>query len=1096
MSKITKIQYEDLGSAFNNAIKALRFYVIGVLTKKFGSEIWSDEFRDCLYENQIELWDSDIKNGIDPKDLIDFGHLKPFTLKFRDLIKEDFGKKVNRIPTYMEEIAEVRNKWAHHQDIDSDEFRRTFGNLIIISEQLAMSDLVKELKVLRDKKERIDEPSKSESIKVDDNSGLIPWFKNVTPHSDIQKGLLDESVFAANLSQVALKTAREIYLNPETFFSKTYFTAGLKSVARRVVQGLNQQTEAENRVISLQTGFGGGKTHSLISLYHLITLGKKANESSFTKEMIESTGDLLFDNAKIAVFTNTTNDPTQGRKVDGIHIKTIWGEIAYQLGGKEAFEIIRANDESLTAPKGLFRKVLELTKPSLILIDELADYCVSASGRVVGGTNLSDQTISFIQELTESIASIPYCVMVATLPASVDEVATSEKGTQILQSLQNRLARVGADSKPVADEEIFEVVRRRLFEDLGDKESRRKVINKYMSFYEELVFSNEIPRKAGRAEYREILKKSYPFHPELIDMFRIRWASNHDFQRTRGVLRLLASIVSDLWKRQGSLTGTQALIQTCDVNFSNLDALTSQLKKLYGNGYDAVISADVSGSVSNAFQIDSEKSEFKAYNITQGVASTILMGSFGSTGANKGISIEEIKLCVLKPDTYNHNNINSSIDSLESNAHYLYYSSAGETRRYWFHTKPNINILINQAKSDIVNKKAEVISEILSRIEHKKDFITAFNVLVNPSDDIPEQQKPTLIILSPEYLGSLNDINGRTKSKIKQIATKKGNTDRIYRNTILFLVCSENGYAKLSSDVTEYLACAKIREEYQSQLEADQKEDIRKKLEQFNKQVSSSIVSAYSLVTKYSSKYSLDFIVLRQFKETIDIQINVTVLELLKQEEWLLDAVGLGTLRKNNLLPDETNSIKAKDIYEAFIRYDDKPMISSYRAVQESLLKYCNNGDLAIASGEPGKWNRIFYKEQVPFFDVTSTDFWIVDKSHYKPETEKPQKPDDEGKEGPYTPTEVIDSPETEVEEESNQEVKRFNSITISGSVAVENYNQLFSSFVMPLAQNKIEIEISIKAKSTESKPLTENSQEYKIVKESAKQLGLDLFEE
>jgi hypothetical protein len=171
------------------------------------------------------------------------------------------------------------------------------------------------------------------------------WFKNVKPHKDIQDGHLDESIFAANLAEVAAGTGREIYNSPEMFFQKTYFTAGLKNIAKRVVQGLNGGQDADNRVISLQTGFGGGKTHTLISLYHLAKWGKKANNSEHTKELLAATGEPKFESAHIAVFTNTTNDPAQGRKVDGLTIKTIWGEIAYQLGGKDAYELIRVNDE-------------------------------------------------------------------------------------------------------------------------------------------------------------------------------------------------------------------------------------------------------------------------------------------------------------------------------------------------------------------------------------------------------------------------------------------------------------------------------------------------------------------------------------------------------------------------------------------------------------------------------------------------------------------------------------------------------------------------------------------------------------------------------
>ena len=184
------------------------------------------------------------------------------------------------------------------------------------------------------------------------------WFKNVKPHKDIQDGHLDESIFAANLAEVASGTGREIYTSPEMFFQKTYFTAGLKNIARRVVQGLNGGQDADNRVISLQTGFGGGKTHTLISLFHLAKWGKKAIQSQHTQELLATTGEPNFDTAHIAVFTNTTNDPAQGRTVDGITIRTLWGELAYQLGGTAAYEIIRLNDEKQIAPKGLFKKVL------------------------------------------------------------------------------------------------------------------------------------------------------------------------------------------------------------------------------------------------------------------------------------------------------------------------------------------------------------------------------------------------------------------------------------------------------------------------------------------------------------------------------------------------------------------------------------------------------------------------------------------------------------------------------------------------------------------------------------------------------------------
>lgn len=931
---------------------------------------------------------------------------------------------------------------------------------------------------------------------------MQPWFKNVTPHKDIQDGHLDESIFAANLAEVASGTGREIYTSPEMFFQKTYFTAGLKNIAKRVVHGLNGGQDADNRVISLQTGFGGGKTHTLISLYHLAKWGKKAIKSEHTKELLETTGEPKFESAHIAVFTNTTNDPAQGRKVDlpdsqegGFTIRTLWGDLAYQLGGAAAYEIIRVNDEKQIAPKGLFKKVLEQCKPCLILIDELADYCVSASAVKVEASNLSDQTVSFMQELTEAVTGTDNCVLIATLPASAQELAASPISSQILTALENRITRVGANMKPVEDDEIFEVVRRRLFEDLGSEDEIEKVISSYSVLYQSLL--SEIPSYALKSEYRDKLKKSYPFHPELIDMFRLRWASNPFFQRTRGVLRILAAIVSDLWKRQTSLTGSQYLIHTSDVVLSNVEALTSQITILNGASWDSVIGADVSGTSSNAFRIDNDVKALGKYNLTQGIAATVLLGTFGSKGQNKGVGIDEIKLCMVKPDGFNHNDINGAMDRMEGNAHYLYYSSTG-IKRYWFDTTPNVNILINQAKGDI--KNPDITAEILKRVIEKSRGIQLFNTLVNPSEDIPEQMKPTLVILSPQYLANPTEVNGKTKPIIEKLATKKGNSERIYRNTMLFLLCSEMGIGKLQDDIKNYLACHKINSEYSSQLNTEQKTDIRRRIDEASKQSDISLVSAYSLVAKYSAKSGIEALVIKQFKDSLDSQINNNVIAALKEEEWLLESVGLSTLKNNNLLPTPEQAIKAKDVFEAFLRFDDKPMITGPEAVSKSIQKYCTNGEYCIATGDGKTFSRFFFQESVPFFDVTDITYWLVDKS-LKPQPQQTTAPVINDKGEVVTPfTQVNEDPVApgNDEKEGTATSKKFKSITVSGNVPLERYTELFSYFITPFAMsgNKIEIEVNFKIKSNTGNPIDESKQQYKSAKEAAKQLGLKFDEE
>ncbi|MBC7523278.1 MAG: DUF499 domain-containing protein, partial [Flavobacterium sp.] len=576
-----------------------------------------------------------------------------------------------------------------------------------------------------------------------------------------------------------------------------------------------------------------------------------------------------------------------------------------------------------------------------------------------------------------------------------------------------------------------------------------------------------------------------------VDIFKIKWASNNNFQRTRGVLRLLAAIVSDLWKRQQSLSGTNILIHSGNVNLPNLDTLTSQLKKLNGNGYESVISADIAGSSANATKIDNNKPEYGQYYLTQSIATVILLNSFGSEGSNKGLSVPELKLHLLAPGGFNHNSINGALSDLENSAYYLYYAQTGNAgKRYWFHIKPNISMLINQGKQDV--KLDDIYAEVLKRLKEKTNnrLIQLLNVLVDPSEDIPEQAKPTLVILHPKYTASNEGPSNITKTLIEKIATKKGNSERIYRNTILFLVASDSASGRLQSDIRDYLACQKISSDYNSTLEYDQKEDLKKRMGEAGKSTDSSLVTTFATISKFSVKNGCQSIQLKQFKDSIENHINSNVIDILKEEEWLLDMVGLNLLSKNNLLPTIDAPIKARDVYETFLRFDDKPMITGTEAVAKSLLRYCANNEFCIASGDGKTFNKYYLGETVPFFDLNDPSYWLVDKSQ-KPTPEP--TPNLEPTLGGTIPEPTLGR--ANEPEPSGTENRTINTITVSGKVPMEQYTQLFQSFIMPLAQNNIEIEIRIKGKSTSAKPLSESSQEYKIVKESAKQLGLN-FEE
>jgi hypothetical protein len=923
---------------------------------------------------------------------------------------------------------------------------------------------------------------------------MTAWYKHLKPHADVQVGKLDESVFAANLMEVADGKGRPVYTDANAFFEKTYLTEGLKSIGKRVVQALNGGADIENRVISLQTGFGGGKTHTLIALYHLAKLGKNVGDISSLQALVADTGIPNFEKANVAVFTNTTSNPTSGRVIGEQRVQTMWGELAYQLGGAAAYAIIAENDQQRVAPKGLFKQVLQQCSPALILVDELADYCLGASGIMVGASNLSEQTVSFLQELTEAIAGTDRCVLLATLPVSAKELSGREESIRILEALENRIARIGTRIKPVEDDEIFEVVRRRLFEGKPDATLIAQEIEHYRAYY--AAHKTELPDYVQQNEYRSLLAKSYPFHPELINMFRLRWASNSSFQRTRGVLRLLASIVADLWQRQNSLP-QNAFIHTSDIDFQKVDALMGEIIRLNGQGWDAVLPADVAGTSSNAYHIDQRNTPISS--TAQGIAATLFLASFGSDGQNKGLSLPELKLCMMRPDGINHNEINTFLDKLQDNAHYLHYST-GTGTRYWFHTKPNVNILINQAKSDIKNEVVEMYLTNLLK-EQTKNSVNVFgSVLVNPSIDIPEQKRLTLILLSPKHTINGKVVSDSATDFIKKTATKRGNSERLYTNTMLFLTCSETSYAILQRTTRTFLATQKTRDDYETRLERDQLYDLEKKQKEAAATVEKALIEAYTVVLKYNAKTTAIEIlnVPPANKASLAAQINDTILPSLKENEWLLASVGQGLLREHNLFPAPQQPIAVKEAYESFLRFSNFPMITNSEALQQSLLGFCNNGSLCIAVGSNGAYSKHYLSETVPLFSVESEEFFLLDKSEYPaPEPPAPTEPTTPYPSATPSSGNANDSasPQPATSGSSTPPIPAatpLQSLTISGKVVLSNYSQIFISFISFLVNNDVSINISIKAKSTTQKPMFRNSPEMKSMEESARQLGLD----
>lgn len=1097
---------EKLQRGLGLFLDAMRPYAVSIITRGCADGVsWDMDFeRRIENERKRNNWQMQRmqlnNNGSSLLGLIDYNNLVTFIINYKESVTREVGgtKDYNRLRSCLQELQDTRNSWAHFDSnsLDDDEAERAFSNMIQVSKLLEMPELEEELKRIKGGTQARVEPTSqpqrvsAQSAQQDNNgavdyTGVLPaWFNTIMPQYDIRNGQLDESIFAANIEEVATGTAPVVYQDIVSFFDRTYVTDGMRELIRRVVQALNGK-ESQNRVISLQTGFGGGKTHSLISLYHTVKYSRDFRNMEAARHILDPEDMPQFDDAKVAVFTQNTVSVVNGHQVeDGIVTHTLWGELAWQLGGREGYEHVRQADEQRIAPTAKdIKSVIEGATPALILIDELADYCAKASGLVVGGGTLFTQTNSFIQTLTEVVASIPRTVLICTLPASATEVASSEIGQEILSALETRVVRVGSSVKPVDDEEVFEVVHRRLFDKMEKPEVLEQVARKYKDMYHNR--RDALPVEADRVAYVERIKKAYPFHPELIDIFRVRWGSDSRFQRTRGVLRLLASIVKDLWQRRSTLVGTQALIQTSDVQLENLPTLQSTITSLMGAQWDSVMHADVIGTISNAYKLDEQNAgnNIGKYHLATAVTTTVLMASVGSS-SQKGLSLKQLKLCLLKPDAFQHIDIDSTLNQLENIVHYMYRSSIGGEQSYWFQSKPNINILINQAKGDV--KEDEVNAEILRMVKHGVQNVAQMKVLVDPTGDVPEQKQLTFVVMHPKYAAAAGgNISNSAKNAIRQIAQMRGSAQRVYRNTLLFLLCSEAGRAALSMKLREYLACDKIITEYGSQLDADQKKDVLERKRQSGQSANEQLIHAYNTVVKCVCD-DLQIQEIITFASEFAPQLTVNVLNELRENGMVLRRIGMNIINRNGLMPTVEKPVKVNDLYEAFLRFDDKPMILNTDAITDTVNKYCEEGMWNVGTGAGEPYSRIYHQERVTFLNPQEDGYWLLDPSVMP-------KPAGGGSPTPEPPTPgPTPAPGPQPGPDPTPATKTYRKVTISGSVPIENYSQLFSSFVNTLKNNHLKIEVKFTASNNEANPLTENSPIVKSVKESASQLGLN----
>jgi predicted AAA+ superfamily ATPase len=770
--------------------------------------------------------------------------------------------------SFASELWDTRNRWAHGDPFSADDTYRALDTMERLLTAANAADQAAEVRRLRLDAQRAAIETETRravrSVAGVEGLGLKPWREVIRPHQDVASGNFSASEFAADLYYVAHGEGSREYVDPVEFFRRTFLTEGLKDLllraARRVGGDMNVSP-----VVNLQTNFGGGKTHSMLGLWHLLSGRELADYPQELQDLLvgHEVGKLGRSAARVALVGNHLA-AGKGSVRNGTHIKTIWGELAWQLGAArggesgahEAYAIVADADATRSNPGAALHRLIETHAPCLILIDEWVAYARQLFGRddLDGGT--FDTQFTFTQTLTEVVKQVAGAMLVVSIPASSDTPLEEERdrggsdievgglnGREALARLQQVIRRVADQWRPATPRESFEIVRRRLFEgpDAAARADIDVVARTFTEFYAR--HRGEFPTGAAELAYEERIKAAYPIHPELFDRLYEDWSTLQRFQRTRGVLRLMSAVIYALWQDDPA-----PLIMPGGVPLSS-DRVRTELTQYLEDDFKPVLDADIDGEGSTPAGVDRDRPMLGQRKVTRRIARAIFLGSAATLkAAHKGIDQPSIWLGVAVPgDTVG--NFGSALHLLSDRATYLY--SDGD--RYWYDTQASVGRIARDYADRLRERPEDVWAEIVRRLsEHEMRSRGAFaRVHIGSEDtgDIPDDPAARLVILHPQYRHTRGDEASPAMNFALRALDHRGSSQRMNRNMIVFLAPDTKRMEELSDAVRDYLAWQSIAgsEERMQELDlsAQQATQARKRLKDADEAVALRITDAY-----------------------------------------------------------------------------------------------------------------------------------------------------------------------------------------------------------------------------------------------------------
>lgn len=888
---------------------------------------------------------------------------------------------------------------------------------------------------------------------------MEPWYKVVTPRKEVREGRsFNPDEFAIALEQVVAGTAPEDYCDPRQFFARTCWTRALREHVTLVLRRLAGNTDQTAPVLTLITQFGGGKTHTLTALYHLARRGEKSSGYSGVSDVLREAGLSAAPEARVAVFVGNAWDPQEGRE-------TPWIDIARQLAGDRGVEALGAAAKSTPPGTETIGRVFQAANgPVLLLFDEVLNF-------LNRHRDMAESFHAFIQNLTVATTGMTRAVAVISLPRS--QVEMTDWDMQWQDKITKVVRRVAKDLIANDETEISEVIRRRLFEDLGSDRVRKNVARAYADwcFERRAQLPSEwtaVDTAATEARAREFLRNRfeacYPFHPATLSVFQRKWQALPQYQQTRGTLAMLAQWIAWAYREGFSKARREALITLGSAPLHDLGFRSTILGQLGESRLVAAIDADIAGEHSHARALDAD-ARGPLRDIHRRVGTTILFESSGGQ-IDKVAHLPELRFALGEPDV-DTTSIDNAAFALEAKSYFI--RKVGSDGFKISH-HPTLKKVVNDRRASL--DEASEIKPAMRRLV-ESEFRRGANVpiVVFPTDgaDVPDTPRLTLVVMDPEteWTGSES-----LRSQISEWTRQRGKSPRLYPGALVW--CFKKPGRDLREKVELWLAWKRVEREVADgtlggDFDRQDRAELQSRVKAADEAAKDEVWGGYRFVVVAHTADPSDLSGLK----VIDLGAGHSsgsetlcgrVIAALKAEALLNESVGAGYIERNwPPALKESGAWPLASLRQSFLNGSLTRLLDPDTTLRRRIIEFVERGDFGLASGyADGTYARVWFREPVNPEEVEfGSGVFLLTKARAQALKAGVTVPESRAETVVAPPVPKSETPVEPPPEPAPAHEAKIRSICLAGTIPPEAWNRLGTK-LLPKLRCGSDLQISI----------------------------------